>query len=164
MVKPHNMDMRALRRNTDPETRFELSHIPEPNSGCWLWVGSTNIHGYGKILVRKKQLGAHRYSWMLHNGDIPKGLCVLHRCDNPTCVNPDHLFLGTRKENMMDMVNKGRNVPTRGESSGMAKLTEDQVLSIRNDSRPYNQIMIDFDISHGTISSIKSRKTWRHIQ
>lgn len=91
------------------QDRFWL-HV-DKSGDCWLWTGATDHNGYGKVDYRtplRRTLGAHRISWMLRYGDIPNGLKVLHKCDNPKCVNPDHLFLGTHQDNMDDMVAKGR--------------------------------------------------------
>lgn len=88
-------------------TRFHAKYTPVPESGCWLWEGAL-AGKYGVIVQDGKNLSAHRYSWELHNGDIPNGLWVLHKCDTPSCVNPDHLFLGTAKDNMQDALRKGR--------------------------------------------------------
>lgn len=94
----------------DLHSRFEAKFIPEPNSGCWLWVGSTIPDGYGYFSVAtNKNIGAHRVSWLLYRGSIPDGAHVLHRCDNPPCVNPDHLFLGDHAANVADRVAKGRS-------------------------------------------------------
>lgn len=91
--------------------RFDAKWIPEPNSGCWLWLGALFVSGYGWFQRgHRKQPGAraNRISWELHRGPIPDGLCVLHRCDNPSCVNPDHLFIGTQLDNIADRDRKGR--------------------------------------------------------
>lgn len=77
---------------------------------CWVWIGCKNPKGYGQFWGQDKMIGAHRYSWILKKGSIPNDLCVLHKCDNPPCVNPDHLFLGTQSDNMKDMAQKGRHV------------------------------------------------------
>ena len=111
---------------------FHESYVPEPNSGCWLWERSTAGKGYnqyGRISYNKRVQRAHRVSWQIHNGPIPVGMLVCHKCDTPLCVNPDHLFLGTHKENMRDMVNKGRSIT--GEKHYHAKLTLGQVKEIR---------------------------------
>jgi len=81
----------------------------EDENGCWPWIGAKTHYGYGKIRKNHKQIGAHRISYELHIGKIPKGMSVLHSCDNPGCVNPKHLFLGTQSDNLKDMFKKGRN-------------------------------------------------------
>lgn len=89
--------------------RFEKFVMPEPMSGCWLWDGAVNDKGYGQIgMGRGSAKYAHRVSYELHKGKIPKGLHICHHCDNPICVNPNYLFAGTRKDNMQDMIMKGR--------------------------------------------------------
>jgi len=90
---------------------FEQKFIPEPNSGCFLWLGGVSDRGYGRVRLFGKTAVASRASWILYRGAIPVGSHVLHRCDNPLCVNPDHLFLGTPQDNTDDMLAKGRNRP-----------------------------------------------------
>lgn len=100
-------------RQPDATIRFETNYIPEPNSGCWLWLGATLGKGYGQMQLGrsadKQERLAHRVAWRLFKGPIPEGLDVLHHCDVPSCVNPDHLFLGTDFDNMKDMRDKGRD-------------------------------------------------------
>jgi len=93
---------------TDLPERF-WSHLVEAPSGCMEWTRATNPQGYGKVRINKQYFATHRLAWVLVNGPIPDGLFVCHRCDNPPCCNVDHLFLGTMKDNMMDMVSKGRS-------------------------------------------------------
>lgn len=134
--------------------------------GCWLWAASTSFWGYGCFSFRRRFKLAHRVSWELHNGVIPEGLCVLHKCDTPKCVNPDHLFLGTNADNSADKVAKGRQSHTSnaGEASGRAKLTSVQVLEIR--SRPDCKgvdLAKAFGVCQAQISLIRHGKTWAHI-
>jgi len=135
--------------------RFESNYIPEPNSGCWLWLASVDKDGYGQFLYGKR---AHRYSYEYYNGVIPAGVCVLHKCDNPSCVNPEHLFLGTNRDNINDMVNKGRSLS--GIKNPAAKLTEDDVSNIRNDLRPIRIIAKDYNVGKSQIHNIKTNTSW----
>jgi hypothetical protein len=92
-----------------PQARIEEGSIPEPNSGCWLWLGNTNLQGYAHLTHGGKMHRANRFSWVAYNSKIPPDLHVLHRCDNRLCVNPEHLFLGTNQDNVDDRVRKGRS-------------------------------------------------------
>ena len=107
----------------------------EKGPDCWQWLGAISTWGYGFFRVDGKTRHAHRVSWEMHNGPIPEGLWVLHHCDNPPCVNPDHLFLGTAKTNVADMIAKGRRghmrPRLRGEQHHAAKLSDAQVDEIR---------------------------------
>lgn len=142
---------------------FENQYIPEPNSGCWLWLGAINNGGYGHVMVGKRTSPAHRHSWRIHRGPIPAGACVLHRCDVRCCVNPRHLFLGDYAANHADMMAKGRNHPSRGEANGRAKLTDEQVRGIRSDTRHAAQIAESYGVSRCTIYAIRANKKWRHV-
>lgn len=88
--------------------RFEAKVYAEPSCGCWLWGGSLDGDGYGMFRSKGRVERSHRVAWQLYRGEIPPGICVLHRCDNPTCVNLDHLFLGTKADNAWDRAKKGR--------------------------------------------------------
>src|SRR5262245_18499994 len=111
---------------------FETKFIPEPNSGYWLWTGGYDAKGYGKFKCKGRTLRAHRFSWTVYRGEIPPGTCVLHKCDVPCCVNPDHLFLGDNAANAADRVYKKR--AASGPQNGRAKLTEADVRAIRQSS------------------------------
>lgn len=152
--------------------RFQSYIEPEPNSGCWLWSGDYfRKEGYGRFFLDGRDRQAHRVSFEVANGVIPGGLCVLHRCDLPPCVNPAHLFLGTQHENVRDMVRKGRehSGPTpalQGERNAQAKLTERDVLEIRALHRSgfgYKRIAPWFRVHHTTIRNIVLRLKWRHV-
>jgi len=137
--------------------------MPEPNSGCWLWLGSDHWHGYGYFqLPGRITVRAHRAAMMLYRGfDLRSPLQVLHRCDVPCCVNPDHLFLGTNADNRADMVNKKRQ--TRGEAHPRAKLTAATVKRIFSDPLPSRAAGVKYGVSHTTIKDIRKQKIWRHV-
>ncbi len=145
--------------------RFDTKYIGEPNSGCWLWTAGVDGAGYGCISedITRRILSAHRVSWELHKGLIPDGQRVLHRCDNPPCVNPDHLFLGTQKENVQDCKTKGRLNRARGEKQGLAKLTENQIIAIRQSIKNLGLTALEYGISRSTVSAIRNKKTWKHV-
>lgn len=145
--------------------------IPEqfPELGpCWIWMASLNTGGYGQIGPKSygKPLRAHIASWLLHNGPIPKKLCVCHDCDNRRCVNPAHLFLGTHADNMRDMAFKKR--VAHGERCYHAKLRETDVRFIRALDLPkYGAQMLLarlFGVSRTTICTIRKRKVWPYVQ
>lgn len=130
----------------------------DKSGDCWLWTGATINKGYGQIRIKGKSVLVHRVSYELHRGPIPKGLCVLHHCDNPLCVNPDHLFLGTKYDNVQDMIAKGRRSQT--------KLTLDKVKEIRERvSNGETQISLakEFGVIQQTISDAVTRKTWKDV-
>ncbi|HEY4760792.1 MAG TPA: HNH endonuclease [Thermoguttaceae bacterium] len=138
--------------------------IPEPNSGCWLWTGSTAHFGHGKLIIQGREYHAHRLSWMIHYGLIEEDICVLHHCDVPCCVNPRHLFLGTRRDNRKDCFSKNRHA--KGEQSGMSKLTRQQITEIRN-LRAKGNTLVDigkqFGVVYQNIGSIVRRETWKDL-
>lgn len=106
------------------------AHYPELGN-CWEWTANLNHKGYGQKSWFGRMTPSHRISWMLSNGNIPDGLWVLHKCDNRKCVNPDHLFLGTHQDNMDDMMIKGRRADRRGENHPNVRITDLQVIDIR---------------------------------
>ena len=135
-------------------------------SKCELWLGSTDVHGYGRFWFSGKFIRAHRFIYELVYGAIPKNLCVLHRCDVRNCVNPKHLWLGTLGDNNRDTFSKGRNpnaggIP--GERKGNTRLTEQQVREIRSDSRFQRLIAKDYRISQTHVSQIKNRTCWSFL-
>jgi hypothetical protein len=130
---------------------------------CWEWAASRDSLGYGRIRSGSRILSAHRLSWELHKGPIPVGLSVLHRCDNPPCCNPVHLFLGSQQDNVSDMIMKGRRKVFRGIENGNARLTENIVRAIRATMEPQRKIAKQFNICQSTVGKIKNRKIWRHL-
>ena len=127
-------------------------------TGCWEWQGGKMTWGYANIRRGGKWFRAHRKSYELFVAAIPKGLNVLHHCDNRGCLNPEHLFLGTQKDNMQDAAIKGRTM--RGERHTSCRLTANKVLLIRRDTRSHEQIASDFGVVRQTVTDIKNRRTW----
>jgi len=128
--------------------------------GCWMWTASCDRDGYGHLMVAGRLRVAHRLSWELHRGPIPDGRQVCHTCDTPACVNPDHLFLGTQRDNMRDCVAKGR-MPRKGEDNNASKLTEVDVSAIRADPRLQREIAVDYGVTQPHISAIKRKENWK---
>jgi hypothetical protein len=139
-----------------------------PN-GCHIFTGAKDGCGYGRVKMKGRGIPVHRWMWEYHNGQIPEGVQVLHRCDNPACVNVEHLFLGTHADNMKDKAAKGRshNVPSgMRHKRPMAKITEEQARQIKALlARGYRQCDIaqDFGVSRNLVSEIKLGKTWTHV-
>ena len=131
--------------------------------GCWIWLGAKLKEGYGIIHYKGKLIGAHRASYELYVGEIPDGLIVRHKCDTPSCVNPDHLVIGTHKENAKDRGERGRASIRRGSKNHMAKLDESQILHIRADNRSQTAIAKEFGVSRALIGYIKKKSIWNHI-
>ena len=157
------MKLSHRRKGRSVEERFNDFVIPEPNSGCWIWLGHLSTSGYARFSVNRKLVQANRYSWELHRGIIPEGLYACHTCDNRACVNPEHLFLGTQAENLKDMVRKGRDNPRRGEQHAKAFLTDADVLSIRADQRPLDLIAQNYGVDKSYIWKIKKGWHWAHL-
>ncbi len=132
------------------------------SDGCWEWAGTLFSNGYGRF----KGVGAHRVAYRLAHGGIPAGYFICHRCDNPRCVNPSHLFAGTHADNMADMVAKGRNAPPRlsGEHHGCAKLNRTQVAEIRSryasGGVTYRSLAADYGVSNTNIRQIVIGRKW----
>lgn len=128
-------------------------------NGCWIWTGSLTTHGYGQLSVDLKPMGAHRVSWELHFGPIPKGFLVCHKCDNRKCVRPSHLFLGANIDNSLDALKKDRLC--RGEIHGSAKLSWKDVKSIRSmhsSGSTQTEVADLFSISQSEVSRIVNLK------
>lgn len=142
-------------------SNWQEKYIPEPNSGCWIWLGAVSKWGYGVVYPCGrigKQHRAHRLMYELHYGPIPKRLFVCHHCDNGLCVNPNHLFVGTHKDNMQDMVRKKRQCRTNRPA---ARLTIEQVLAIRASTENRAILAKRYSVGENHISKIRSGRVWR---
>lgn len=151
----------------------------DKTAGCWIWTGSTN--GWGGMINRGPAAKggnflAHRVSWVIHNGPIPKGMMVLHNCpggDNPRCVNPDHLWLGTQRDNVIDLMAKGRRPDdyAKGEKNGRHKLTAENVAEIRKILQPgtrakyglVTDLAKQFGVSVSAIQCVRDGRKWSHV-
>lgn len=136
---------------------------PDPNSGCWLWDGDCTDSGYGRITVARKDWRAHRASWAVANCAHPGQAFVMHKCDTPSCVNPEHLTLGDHLANMRDMKAKGRKASTAGDAHGKAVLTEDIVRKIRGTTESHADIARRYGLSPQAVSNARNGKTWKCV-
>jgi len=168
-LKKYSSSSGGKKNQASLEERFWRFVTPLKTDECWVWQGQKLANKYGRISLGSKSLGsdgAHRVSWMIHNKqDIPKGLVVMHSCDNPSCVNPKHLSIGTPKENHDDMVSKGRkviSVPV-GEHNGKSKITANIARQIREYKGNHAETARIFNVSVGCVRSVRSFRTWKHI-
>lgn len=159
-IKSHSGQFRGL----SAEERF-FKQVRK-SDGCWTWMGGRDKNGYG---IFKGEVGgvlflrAHRFSYALATGDLLIDRHALHSCDNPCCVNPAHLSSGTNLDNVNDKVAKGRSARRRGEQASRAVLTEAQALAIMKDVRPHSEIAAEFGVTPSTVSDIKNRVSWKHL-
>lgn len=150
-----------MARNTLTD-RF-MAKVSKADDGCWRWVGHARPDGYGLIWKDGRAQRANRVSFELFNGPLEPGQVVCHRCDNPSCVNPDHLFSGTRLENNRDAVIKDRH--PRGERNGQSRLSVDDVLAIRSmRGTPQATIARQFKIHQSTVSDIWTGRRWKYLR
>lgn len=154
----------GLFRGLSAEERFFRQ--VRKTDGCWLWMGGRDQDGYG---IFKGEVGgvmfvrAHRFSHAFHTGDLLHGMHILHSCDNPSCVNPDHLSSGTNADNMRDKIAKGRARAAPGDKSGRAVLSEAQAIAIMKDARATTQIAAEYNVTAATVRDIKNRNSWKHL-
>lgn len=152
-------------RNKSVKERFDSMYVRIPFGGCWIWVGALKNkfgHGAFKVGPRKSKVEfAHRMSWQLVNGEIPDGMCVCHECDNPSCVNPDHLFIGTSADNTRDKVEKGRHV--FGSAVHNANIDESIAKQIKSAFLPTKVLAEMFGISRQSAADIVYGRTWKHV-
>ena len=142
----------------------EARSIPVTETGCWLWLGAEKGNGYGNVREGGRNTTAHRRAWEEQNGPVPEGLHICHKCDTRLCVNHDHLFAGTRNDNMADCVAKNRQA--KGKALPQSKLSPAQVLSarrLRSVGWTLKAIAERFGVDRMTISSAIKNTTWKHI-
>lgn len=133
-------------------------------SGCWEWVSHRDKDGYGILPANGPAIRAHRFSFEHFNKTkIDQGMVVCHSCDNPSCVNPEHLFLGTVKDNCQDMISKGRDAMI-GSKNNKSKLTESDIPKIRNSKLHNSAIAMEYGVSESTIKRVKNKTLWRHVK
>ncbi len=142
-----------LKRGTKDWDRFWSKVKKGP--GCWVWQACLRS-GYGQFSIGRKMIATHRLVWEMGHGSIPKGMCICHHCDNRKCVRPSHLFIGTSRDNLLDSLDK--NLRKR------VKLTNEQVLAIRKDTRRISNIGREYDVDNTTIYRIKNRTRWSHVK
>lgn len=151
---------RKCQHNSTLKERF--FYKVEKTDSCWNWIGGKYSNGYGCMFVGRKLTGAHRVSWMVHNGAIPSGMQILHRCDNPPCVNPDHLFLGSQLENIRDMLGKNR-----GGQHKCRTVTASDVIAIRKEREEtgasFKRIGEKYGFCANTAWMICTRKSWSNL-
>jgi hypothetical protein len=138
----------------------------DKTDGCWEWTGTLNGKGYGQIRINGRYVKAHRYSWILHNGNSIDGLLVCHKCDNTMCVRPEHLFLGTQSDNMRDCVEKNRFDIRLGEENPVSRLKNVDIPKIRvmlSRGDSLRKIARLFNVHHKTIFNISHNIYWRSV-
>lgn len=161
------MDKRKLRTNRVPlekERERFLSRVDmKSDSDCWLWTGRTNPDGYGQFDCQNTAIASHRYMWSILNGEIPSDMVICHKCDNPPCCNPQHLFMGTVQDNVRDRDTKGRQANHSGTKNGRAVLSEAEVLrvrALRDSGVTYKGIAREMGVSEGCINHILNGRHW----
>lgn len=146
-----------------PEERLKFYGWDVTDPGCWEWRGPRHSDGYGRVAVGGARTGAHRLAYEAWVGPIPEGQIVRHKCDNPPCINPDHLEVGTNKDNTHDMIRRGRFVRVYGERANGSKLTAHQVLEVirrHHDGQTVRSIAAHFGVVESTIRHILAGRTW----
>ncbi len=152
----------AKKRAMNWQSMF-ADRIIRSERGCLEFSGFRNGAGYGVITAESKRMGAHRLSYMLAVGDIPEGYFVMHKCDNPACVNPEHLNVGLPRDNVHDMEQKGRARRSRGQLNGRAKLKDADVLMIRASSRSCTEMARELGVTTTLVGRIRRGLSWKHL-
>lgn len=149
-------------KDTLAQNRFEKKFKKDSTNKCWLWFAGCGSDGYGCFRLYGKIIGSHRVAFALYKGSIPNGKVVRHTCDNPKCVNPKHLILGTQLDNINDRHRKGRD--QRGASHSRAKLDELSVRLIRDSKLHYTTLAAIYGVSGASIRGIQKRRTWAYLK
>ena len=144
-----------------PDHVFDSIHKTET---CWVWTKSTLVGGYGQVQIEGKKWTTHRLFYTYYKGEIPSGKLVCHTCDNPTCVNPDHLYIGTHKDNNNDTYNRNR-MPLRygDQATNVVKLSKEEALHIKYSSIKSKELEQKYNINQSQVSRIRNGKTWKNI-
>jgi len=161
--------------------RFVSSYEVDQETGCWLWVRMRTPNGYGRFHCRNRKWRAHRAAYTIFVGDIPPGMCICHHCDTPLCVNPAHLFVGTQRDNVHDMIRKGRKAPSPlplgvgarvsrdtnykriGELNGKAILNGERALLIAFSKERIATLAARYGVSPTTVGHVRGGRSWTHI-
>lgn len=162
-ARSHTFDHTKPHKDVIPTEVLFWRKVKKTES-CWLWTANTHSFGYGLFSVNRKTISAHRYSYILHKGDIPSGLVIRHKCNTPNCVNPEHLELGTQADNIQDAVKLNRHC--HGESHGMVSITDEIALLIKQELAKgisAARIAKELDVSKHIVYAIKYGKTWKHL-
>lgn len=158
-LKGQDLSVKSRYEKTYKERFFEKIDVKGPDD-CWLWKGSKDQKGYGIFRdTPAHTIRSHRYMYMLELGEIPEKMLICHKCDNPSCVNPAHLFIGTDADNMIDMVKKNRHSSGKWDN----KLRVDDILDVRASNRSRKELAKFYGVSVSAIEMIKMRKNWKHI-
>ena len=167
-VKPYRYETQrccskacAAKNKRPLDERFREKYKVDNKTGCWMWTSTVCGNGYGHIWDNGKQEKAHRISWEIHNGKIPEGMVICHKCDTPLCVNPYHLFVGTVIDNIKDRDKKNRQA--KGEKQGISVLTDETAKQILKAEGKQEDIAERYGTTQQQVSRIKNRKTWKHI-
>jgi len=159
------------KRATQEEIKNHIKIVIESNvswkNGCLEWIGYVDKDGYGRMKYFKKFVHSTRLIWFIEKDEYPEGKVICHTCDNPSCLNIDHLFLGTVKDNTKDAFDKGRRIGRRGKKSNFAKLTIEEVIKIKimlKEKIPQRTIGEIFGVSRGAICDISRNRNWKHVE
>ena len=176
-------DLIAKLQSTKDGRRIHERMSVDEQTGCWLWHGAKTKRGYGVAGFNGRMRLVHREVWRISVAEIQNGKFLCHTCDNPQCINPAHCYVGTHKDNMRDMVSRGRhwamqqperarrvfsengkrNTWMKGERNHKAKLTEQQAKEIKGDKRPTKILMAEYGVGRTTIQGIRSGRRWKHV-